>query len=389
MKKVFKLLSLILASSVLVVNADTIDMHGEYFSDDTLYSSGDIYTNVMFVNDSWSGFITPVGALFYDVAPPMPTSVKIRKMAPTSEFFTYVDVSDQVFDIENNIRSKFIIPKFLGKDVLWKHSAEESSPYESETFLPRLGKVSESFDIFEPLIVKPEFEIVCNNENVNYGESTTCTLSYSFGLFDDERYTPTMLDLTIDSSEYNISNITVNEISSLSVNGNNISGNAVDSKKVNELIKGANITSDEEYLDFMSKYYTYNEECLHEISDMDPRLGGKDVIDLSDCYSAKNYKIKIATFDITPKENLSLNGMIKLSKSNIGIQDVVTNEELIKYTKAETESIVPIIGGEVKGVEEVTENPKTGIINYIYLLPLVFISAYVYHFIKKNKELFR
>ena len=415
MKKGLKLLALVIACSALSVNADTIDMNDEFFSNHTIYKSGDRYTNVLLRNGiSGVNFYTPVGMMSYDI--PMPSAPLNDSGTSTRDkvFRVYINnrVSEPIFDIDFEESNEIVIPKYFGRETLWGYSLNQYSKIQPSDDSSNI----ELYDDFYPLMFKPEFEIRCDNENVGYNEKGSCSLIYKFSVID--RYAmPYIVDLMLSSDEYNLSNIIVNPISSMNVDDTKISGYVVDQIKVKEYI--SNIMNNAEMLDlktpdainkFLEKELDIksNYICLSEIvvpklspSSSQPSLGGRRIIGDKDCNGYSENEIKLATFDISPKRNDSINGSVKLSSAKIGfvnnrpreIGHEGDDEPMLMdfdYTlDGEVNSVVPIIAEEVKGVEEVTENPKTGIVNYIYLLPLVFISIYVYHFIKKNKELFR
>ena len=364
MKRYLRLFILLIALTSINVNAKTIDLKGERISQNTIYESGDIIKNANLGKNGIASFNFPYSHLVY-----------IDDKKTPDKYTTYVgnDKDFDVFDIKGGIQSDLILPKVVNKDMLWIYKPDQFSDY----------------GIFSDLISKPELVITCDDDTVNYPNKTTCSLYYKFGQQMITQNFNTDIDLTLHSDDYNISNIKTNDISSFLVNGNNIKGIVIDEEKFNDKLKDVN--SYEKYV----KTYEDNLGAVEECIFTDPTLPNNNVFPQENkCYVYHNFNIKLATFDITPKEDSNKKGEINIPEVNINF--IMDNVEKTRYPyKMENiKSEIPIIGTkvegeEVKGVEEVKENPNTGISNYIILLPLVFISAYVYHFIKKNKELFR
>lgn len=388
MKKIIKILTLLLACGVLTVNAETIDMNGEYFKDDVLYKSGDTYVNMSLINATYALFTTQYGYMYYTTYNPMTVTYQSTPISNSGYYRFYTDIyADNpvaLFGIEDYTETDFIIPKLYGRNVIWKHQqVAPTTNTRSYIFKSRLAAAdnipNNKKDVFVPMVMDLNFEIKCDNENVNYGESTTCALYYSFmpiSNFD----MPFILDLKLESDKYNISNINVNKLSSFKINDTSISGSVYDYSKKITSIADLGFNSEEEFEKHIDEYIQAEKMCIYRLDDSSsttyPTV--KDALGLpkitidddDDCYYLPKYTYKIATFNITPKENANVDGEIKVLNSKLGYINLDSENETVYNTNNEASNIVPIIANQVKGEEEITENPKTGLNNYISLVVL-------------------
>jgi hypothetical protein len=93
-----------------------------------------------------------------------------------------------------------------------------------------------------------------------------------------------------------------------------------------------------------------------------------------------SYDIKVASFDITPKHNVSSDGFIGLSDINMSITIPAYGIMSTIDVENTTYESIPITG-LVKGVEE---NPKTGLFNYIMLIIPASLFIYGLFLLKKR-----
>jgi hypothetical protein len=217
--------------------------------------------------------------------------------------------------------------------------------------------------------------------------------------FGKNSYVPAQHIFNITSDDYNVSNIKGNFLTSIESNGNH-----VDVKLIQQ---DFNDMTDEEYdayLQEVTKYYSYSDSCLTPTGEYFPTpsvfklqrndtIGGEKSNKLSRCDYDMSYKeeVQLLTFEIEPKEDASEQGKIVLDNiqtrigeftpTGINYDDTI---ELESFGEKTVENDIPIVG-LVKGVEEVTENPKTGISNYVYILGIVVLFVVLYYNLIEKK----
>ena len=99
-----------------------------------------------------------------------------------------------------------------------------------------------------------------------------------------------------------------------------------------------------------------------------------------------NYEFTVLTFDAIPKDDASNIGSILTSNAKFKLYNSDEQEVVgdLDYLTGDAQIDVPITG-LVKGVEEVKENPKTGIFNTLLLIiPILLFGLGYYLVIKKN-----
>ena len=410
MKKSLKLLLAFALAVTFNVNAKSIDVKGEYLPEDTLYKSGDVYTNVS-DNYAYMSFYTEAGELhYYDpIKPALLTSEgKGPRKRPIYEYRFVTDMYRyNVFGLENNKNQDLIIPTFYGKNIYWI----------SDEGLPNAGSpqahigaytIEKSYFDFEPYMSEVQYKVVCDKTELNLGEKATCKVYTNFDMYQGMYETrPDKHQFEIVSDDYKISNILGNRLTTTKVDGNKVSS-TIDfdslnsgSAKVRGRIELAESEEAPRTIHFDSDIddlININISCMKPTGEYyerqfdsayyesAPRIGSITFPEDYCRYDVNhNYNIELVSFEIEPKEDANEEGNITLTNIQTKISSSGYNDiELVTLEADNIINNVPI-KGIVKGVEEVTENPKTGIPNYVYILGIAALFVVLYYNLIEKK----
>jgi hypothetical protein len=310
----------------------------------------------------------------------------------------YVDANYlNVFDVPVGNLSEFRIPKILDYESIWlyqNHNGREDSQSEME-------HNEENIDDFIYMKNLPKYTIKCNKSALNVGDFASCDLYLNISSFSQNwiQYEAFFnYSYSLISDDYNIDNININEDTGF------IYDNGIISGRILKLF--TSIDSEDEYYDALDRYHidsiedylrkfgNVHEECLKVESEIDhdgksSKITGDtisvapdSVVDPTCLLMKYSYDIKVASFDITPKHNVSSDGFIGLSDINMSITIPAYGIMSTIDVENTTYESIPITG-LVKGVEE---NPKTGLFNYLLLIiPVgIFVEGLVLLNKKKN-----
>jgi len=352
MKRYLLLLILILMTPT--VYAKVFNYDGDYIEPD-VFSSGDKITNVD-TYTPWVYFKSPYGTLAY-------INNNYPDIVTNDMKYTTDIVGKNVFDIKPFVDSDLIIPTINGKKVTWRYENTEYDEEFDETI---------EVDNFYPVFLYPEYELKCDNNALKLGESTKCTLSVMQTV-----YNKSLIFLNdkfdISSKDFEISNIETSDYYSYSdrefVNDFSLSDliDTEDEKGINKFIKETNLT-----VHFINEDGSETSQLVDYKTNLD-----------SDNYYI-TFSLPVASFNIT-KTSDNIESVI--SFDNYRMFNPRGNEELSldnEYAAKFTSHIE-----EVKGVEEVTENPKTGIVHHTLLILLSIITLVLSYKIVYKKNMFK
>jgi hypothetical protein len=409
MKKSLKLMLAFALAVTFNVNAKSIDVKGEYLPEDTLYKSGDVYTNVS-DNYEYMYFYTRAGELhYYDPNKPVllkPEAKGTRKL-PIYEYRFVTDMYRyNVFGVENNKNQDLTIPTFYGKNIYWISGGLPSAGSPKA----HVGAYTIERDYFEfyPYMSEVQYKVVCDKTELNLGEKANCKVYTNFDMYQGMyEARPDKHQFEIVSDDYKISNILGNRLTDTNVDGNKVSS-IIDFDLLNSRSSrakvGLELEGDDEVprtihfdsdiddlininISCMKPTGEYYEGHLDSaVFESAPRLGSVTFPDEPCRYDAdQNYNIELVSFEIEPKEDANEEGNITLANiqtklSSSGYSDI----ELATLEADNSINNVPI-KGIVKGVEEVTENPKTGIPNYVYILGIAVLFVVLYYNLIEKK----
>lgn len=335
MKRCLKLVIIIALVFVSSVSAKTYDFYNGHIEYD-IYKSGDIITNfITYV----PGIVikNPMGYLLYN------------------EDGTINRSGNDIYDIAGNTFDTVRIPKMYGKTTYWQYYAEE--------YDDNYGWMD--IDIFKPIVIEPDYSIVCDKEYVEYGENANCTLKSTSIKYMRDVIAYLQL-VKFNSEDFNIENV---ETLNYWKYDNNKKAYYFD---INEFDRDF----DETGYDLMTSVEGFTNSVVE--LDESGNIVNKSLVNYDDedynrdtdqhIYSEE---FDILRFTINPKEEgLDIRSIKLQSSINTGYTQTEEETKVVTFVKPLKE--------EVKGVEEVTENPKTGLLNYVLLLIpiLLFINAY-------------
>ena len=393
MKRLIKLLLIIPLLFIVSISAKEIDMQGNEFAQDKLYESGDLYKNV-YIKNNYAGFYTPISDLLYYTYRLNGDSFSARDKIgyPGNNvynvFYPRMHYGKNIFNIIEDQPTQFIIPYILNDVALWsyRNSTRVSSDTAGSSVNDNIGYYSEPnpVDDFMYVMNKPYYTVECGSD-VKYGESTTCNLYLNIDAYGKKRDVPqlfyylmnTDLSFKINSEDYELYNVRVNEDTRFTYNNGVIAGQLFDFTNLRNLdFSDQNSKIDQQIIDEYKKHGTLTNTCdNYDIDESERESYGIKVpinsIENNDniCVPKNMYMIKVLTFDITPLNNETKDGIISLSDMDIvvSLEDEEGNKINISGKIDELDdTIVPMISTEnVKGVEE---NPKTGLFNYLLLI---------------------
>ena len=346
MKKYLKLLIALSLVFVAGVNAKTFDFEGDNI-EFGLYSSGDVLRN----------FDTYSMRVYFKV----PNSTLSYIYVFESEDFSTMITGKNVFNVEENVEMPVTVPTVYGRNAIWNYESEEYDDIDEEWY---------DMDIFKALVLEPNYSIKCDKDYVEYGDSANCSLYMEY-LSTVNEPGITMFGFNINSDDYNITNInTVNYFDNIS---NIYRFNLQRYRKNN----GHGVPKIEEVFD---EYSLYNVELDDEANITNRTKISYDDIP-EDVYHSE--QIKVLEFTISPKKDNADTNNINILKTMF--RDIDSSESL---NSTQTISIASPKKEEVKGVEEVTENPKTGLFNYLILIVPILLSLLGYKLVL-NKNIFK
>ena len=313
-----------------------------------------------------------------------------------------------LFNIQPGYISSDIIavPKYMGKNYI----------YIGSDHLPRhrFGAGSNYFVDYEPLMSYPAFEIKCDNDNhcTVITKIEGANLGQIYEILGDLL---SNISFYIVSDEYNIDNIKI-PLFTDKPDGNHIVltkdntylENIGDSEEADENIKKKFIDSHDNVMITYSTITSYEDGNIQYglspitfpmsfilADEFDYDFGNKykeyeDVMSIINTHEPVEdeisyYEIEypLVTFDANLKPGYENGGIISLKKGTIGVGN--SDEKINMSLDFNAEPFSNKVE-EVKGVEEVTENPKTGIVHHTLLILLSIITLVLsYKFIyKKN-----
>ena len=427
MKRLYGLLfglSMLLTYSV---SAETIDMNYENFTPYSIHKSGDIYENVSLLNGE-TEFSTPEGHFFYR------DRNALRQNADAMDYLQFKVINQygqDFYDVEDGSYTKFIIPTYYNEKPLWLYEKLEnvlSTPASSG----KLGDTRHYYDSFRPFISEPKFVIECEEQEAKVGNTVKCSLKYKYSLYSNigapklkpvpvhpkealpERRKkdlpltelnygihPLNVDLTLISPDYVINNINESFISNLQIDDTHVKGLVYDSERVYEAASyysysqmknniSDNLKYEEEEIYRTSCSNIYKAERSSESTNINEGILGGSFEHTEDGCIYKVYKINyeftVLTFDAIPKDDASDIGSILASNAKFKLYNSEEQKIVgdLDYATGDAQIDVPITG-LVKGVEEVQENPKTGIFNTLLLIiPILLFGLGYYLIMKKN-----
>ena len=395
MKRIMKLIFILPLLFVVSVKANTIDLKGNYFDTKKLYKSGDIYTNLK-LHSEGAGFFLESGPRSFGMAYIDTYNLEnvdddLIKSNDPNKF--YVDANYlNVFDVPVGNLSEFRIPKIFDYESIWlyrNYNGRGSSGSE----------MIQNIDYFINLKNLPEYTIKCNKSALNVGDFASCDLYLNNSSFVEnwmEYETFFNYSYSLISDDYNIDNIDINEDTGFIYDNGIISGRilklftSIDSEdELYDVLDRHHIDS---IVDYLRRFGNAHEECLKVESEIDhdgksSKITGDtisvapdSVVDPTCLLMKYSYDIKVASFDITPKHNVSSDGFIGLSDINMSITNPTDGTISTIDVENTTYESIPITG-LVKGVEE---NPKTGLFNYIMLIIPVSLFIYGLFLLKKR-----
>jgi hypothetical protein len=342
MKKYLKLLLVLSITLATGVNAKTYQFYGGHIDSD-VYKSGDTFTN----------FITYEPEIIFST--------------PTSDLTFYEDGEleldgEDIFDIKGDNYDSLVVPKMYGKNVYWQYYSDD---YENDWY---------GIDIFKPVIIEPEYIVECDKDYVDYGEQATCTLKSKAIKYTRDVMAYMQL-INFNSEDFDIDNIeTLNywkldsktnkyyfDINQFDRDFDRVGYDLMNTtigftNSAVELDKNGNITSKQP-----ATYERYFDDEKHP----DTFLEEWDVL----------------KFTINPK-------VAGLDIRNIKLQSSMNTGNLETPVQTKTVSIAAPKKEEVKGVEEVVENPNTGIFNYLLLIVPILLFLLGYKLVL-NKNIFK
>ena len=415
MKRNLRLLLLFGLLFAANANAQVVDLNGEYLPDNKLYKSGDVYTNIDGeVGDLY--FNSSAGQLIYykneyrkrDMLTAREDNISKLALPPyTATIFGY-----NIYGVENEKVGDLTIPKFYDKNVYWIfYGPKPSTPTPPSIPLPPVVK-SDSIELsnneilsasysgsFTPVLSEVNYRVECDEKNVNVGEKTTCKVYMNYESYGKNSFIPAQHIFNITSDDYNVSNIKGNFLTSIESNGNH-----VDVKLISRNVIDMTDEEYEAYLQEVTKYYSSSNTCLTPTGEYFPIpevfklqrndvIGEKAAIKPLRCSYDMSFKdeIQLLTFEIEPKEDASEQGKIVLDNIQTRIGEFTPTGfnyddimELESFGQKTIENDIPIVG-LVKGVEEVIENPKTGIPNYVYILGIAVLFVVLYYNLIEKK----
>ena len=392
------------------VSAETIDMNNEYFTPYSIHKTGDVYENVSLLK-KYVEFSAPEGFFYYEVRDNVDDSENPKNQLP----FVVINYFGHIYDAEDESYTKFIIPTYYNEKPLWLYEKVNNEYGISD---------DEYYDLFRPFITEPKFVIDCEEKEVKVGDTVKCSLKYKYSFYsnidepmpvhpefgspkirrnslipDELNYGihPLNIDLTLISPDYVINNINESFISNLQIDDTHVKGLVYDSERVHE---AASYYSDSQMKNNISDNLKYEKEELHRTScdDMpqsyrklgnENKLGGSYEETEDGCFYIvykTNYEFTVLTFDAIPKDDASDIGSILASNAKFKLYNSEEQKVVgdLDYITGDAQIDVPITG-LVKGVEEVKENPKTGIFNTLLLIiPILLFGLGYYLVIKKN-----
>ncbi|MCR5224383.1 MAG: hypothetical protein K6C11_04475 [Bacilli bacterium] len=316
-----------------------------------VFSSGDKITNVD-TYTPWVYFKSPYGTLAY-------INNNYPDIVTDDMKYTTDILGKNVFDIKPYVDSDLIIPTINGKKVIWRY---ENTEYDEE--------FDEAIEVdnFYPMFLYPEYELKCDNNSLKLGESTKCTLSVMRTLYNDSIFFNDKFD--ISSEDFEISNIEPSDYYSYS------DGEFVNDFSLKDLIDNKGEKG-------INKFYKETNLTIHFINEDGSETS--QLVEFNANYDLDNYyltlSLPVSSFNIT-KTNNNIESVISFDNYRIFNPDVKKDLSFDNEYTAEFTSLIE----EVKGVEEVTENPKTGIVHHTLLILLSIITLVLsYKFIyKKN-----
>jgi len=404
MKKLLSLLIILSSVFTVSISAKEIDMKGNEFGAYNTFISGDIIKNVSVDKQDSYGFESADGRLYYNAfSNDAYLFSKVGNNENVLSQFYVRNYNSKAFTAKDNSYSNFEIPTYYGDKIYWMFQDKSTRLRNIGYLKTSPANISDetsaaiSFSNFYPGITIPSMEIVCDNDNINVGETAHCTLYFKYGDYLETQINNLFdmsIDLDLKSEDHEISNIKIGKYTDLTVKDNHISGSVLDYDKIEDyafkMMEEYEFDSFEEIMGSLGEDIKSDYVCKDTYPSLDSTLLPKDELALEletssipNCYYRVDRTIKLLSFDITSNGNGS-EGIIKLSDVQVIIDsDEVDVDPMVLYENEEEETTIPIIG-LVKGVEEVEENPKTGLFNYIMLIIPVSLFIYGLFLLKKR-----